>query len=244
MYPRQTVRAFLVFVIYLLTQLLSGHASAEVPDDIKTNLTGHGHALLIGVSKYDNNAWTELRSVTADLEDLVKGLKPHFATIDTLINPATNTIRNRLRELMTGRWNQPNERLLVYYAGHGFTDYNPSSRVYTGYITGRDTPACRGNDCSTAIGDAIPFNELDTINRETRALHVIMLFDSCFSGSIFMSRSPDTDPKHYDYQRARDALHTPVRYYITAGAAYEKIPADSPFSQLVLRGLPGRGRYL
>jgi hypothetical protein len=44
----------------------------------------------------------------------------------------------------TGRRNRPDERLLIYYSSHGFTDYNINSRIYTGYITGTDTPACHG----------------------------------------------------------------------------------------------------
>jgi TPR repeat protein len=214
-------------------------AVAQVPDDIRTALTARGHALLIGVSSYDQNAWPPLSSVAGDIQDLARGLAPHFSTVDTLLDPTTNAIQTRLREFMTAQWNQPEERLLVYYAGHGFTSYNQNSHDYVGYITGKDTPACHGDDCSNAVGRAVSFNELDAVNRETRSRQVITLFDSCFSGSIFLVRANEGDPKHYDYIRARDAIRNPVRYYITAGAANEKIPANSPFAQLVLRGLQG-----
>src|SRR4051812_20975875 len=118
MYSRLIVRAFLAFVICLLSQALFNVTFAQAPDDIRVSLTGRGHALLIAVSKYDKDTWPELRSVIADIDDLKKGLAPHFATIETLINPKTDNIRNKLREFMTGQWNKPDERLLVYYAGH------------------------------------------------------------------------------------------------------------------------------
>lgn len=160
---RQVIRLFLIAAC-CLTPSLVGRVSAEVADDIRANLAHRGHALLIGVSKYDGNAWSELSSVTADIADLAKGLSPHFATIDTLINPTTDVLWNKLRAFMTGQWNRPDERLLIYYAGHGFTDYNINSRIYTGYITGKDTPACNGANCDDAIGNAIPFNYIDGLN--------------------------------------------------------------------------------
>jgi len=193
----RAVRIFFVAAICLLAPPLASHLSAQVPDDIRASLTGHGHALLIGVSKYDGNAWPELPSVTADIEDLAKGLTPHFATIDKLINPTTNALWDKLREFMINKWNRRDERLLVYYAGHGFTDYNSNSRVYTGYITGRDTPACHGANCDEAISNAIPFNYIDSLNRETRVRQVITLFDSCFSGLAVAKGPNDIEAIHY-----------------------------------------------
>jgi hypothetical protein len=239
MRPPQLRLIFLLLPLCVIVQLMLHKAVAQVPDDLRASLTARGHALLIGVSTYNSNSWPQLTAVFDDIESLAQGLAPHFESIETLINPTTDEIRFRLREFMTRQSNQTAERLLVYYAGHGFTDYNPNIRTYTGYITGKDTPACHGGDCGSSIEHAIPFQELDALNRVARARQVIMLFDSCFSGSVFLTRSTDNDPLHYDYDRARDALHNPVRYYITAGAANEQIPANSPFAQLLLRGLRG-----
>ena len=180
-------------------------ASAQVPDDIKATLTGHGHALLIGVTRYDGNTWPELGSVTADIDDLAKGLKPHFVTVDTLINPTADTIRTKLREFMVYTWNKPDERLLVYYAGHGFSSFNDNSRSTTGYITGRDTLACNGANCDNAIANAIPFNYIDGLNRETRVRQVLTLFDSCFSG-LAVARAPENDATRYAADRARQEI--------------------------------------
>jgi hypothetical protein len=162
--------------------------------------------------------------------------------MDTLIDPTAQALFIKLREFLLGRWNRSGERLLVYYAGHGFTDFNQYSRIDMGYITGSDTPAYKHN-WDGSIPYAISFQDIDALNRETRVRHVVMLFDSCFSGSLFSTRASDIDPKHYDYEGARDALQQPVRYYITAGGSTEKIPAISPFADLVARGLRGEADF-
>src|SRR5271155_4774007 len=99
--------------------VLVERAAAQVPEDIRAALTARGHALLIGVSSYDNDAWPQLLSVITDIEALSLGLAPHFATVETLINPTAEAIRTKLRDFMTGLWDQPDARLIVYYAGHG-----------------------------------------------------------------------------------------------------------------------------
>jgi hypothetical protein len=173
------------------------------------------------------------------VQELARGLQPHFATVEPFTDrPTVEAIRKKLRDFLLSTWNRTDERLLIYYAGHGFTDFNENARADIGYITGSDTPAYRRGEAA-AVGNSISFQEIDALNRETRARQVIMLFDSCFSGSVFLTRSDNSDPEHYNYARARGALHNPVRYYITAGGAHEEIPAASPFAQLVLRGLQG-----
>ncbi len=230
---------FVLLASYVLSVTAIERAAAEVPDDIRSTLTERGHALVIGVARYDDPAWGSLPSISDDVTDLARGLAPHFATVETLADhPTAEEIRSKLREFLLGTWNRADGRLLIYYAGHGFTDFNQSARADTGYITGSDTPAYGSNSVG-AIGKSVSFQEIDALNRETRARQVIMLFDSCFSGSVFLTRSGGNDPRHYDYERARDALHDPVRYYITAGGPSEEIPAASPFAQLILRGLEG-----
>jgi len=232
------LRALGFLAACLLLPVMVVPASAKVPDDIRAALMGRGHALLIGVGLYKDSAWTPLPSVSDDVAVLHNSLAPHFATVETLLNPTAEALFTKLREFLLGKWNRSDERLLVYYAGHGFTDFNQYSRIDMGYITGSDTPGYM-NGWDGAVANAISFQDIDALNRETRVRQVIMLFDSCFSGSLFSTRSGNVKATHYDYERARDALSEPVRYYITAGGPTETIPAVSPFADLVARGLRG-----
>lgn len=74
----------------------------------------------------------------------------------------------------------------------------------------------------------------NTYAREINAKHVLFLFDSCFSGSIFaLSRAV---PDIISYKTS-----LPVRQFITAGSADETVPDKSIFKQLFLAALQGEG---
>src|SRR4051812_9022187 len=117
----------LVAAVYLIAIGLGLRpAVAEIPDDIRASLTARGHALLIGVSNYEKDRWPRLSSIDGDVEDLKKGLSAHFATVEVLKNATSDQIRAKLRDFLIRQWNQPDGRLLIYYAGHGFNDFNPN----------------------------------------------------------------------------------------------------------------------
>ncbi|PZR91235.1 MAG: hypothetical protein DLM68_03870, partial [Hyphomicrobiales bacterium] len=114
-------------------------AAAQVPEDIQQLVSHRGHALLIGVSTY-TNGWNPLPNVQKDLDDLEKGLKPHFQKIEKVLNPTVDELRTRIRDFLLVQWNKPDERLFIYYSGHGFTELHQFSRRDEFYITGSDTP--------------------------------------------------------------------------------------------------------
>jgi uncharacterized caspase-like protein len=136
----------------------------------------------------------------------------------------------------------PDERLLIYYAGHGFTDSNQASRENNGYITGSDTPRYDLNP-GKAIENAVPFTEIDTWNRQTRVRHVLMVFDSCFSGTLFQTMGSEEELRRKDLDSIRRMLGQPIRYYITSCRKEERITADSTFATLLLRGLRGEADF-
>ena len=213
----------------------------QIPDDIQKILQRRGHALLIGQSRY-TSGWDELASVRADLQALKAGLTPYFETVETVQNPTVSQLRDRMREFLLGKWNMPDERLFIYYAGHGFTDFNQASRENNGYITGSDTPRYDLNP-GKAIENAVPFTEVDSWNRQTRARHVLMVFDSCFSGTLFQTMGSEEELRRKDLDGIRRMLGQPIRYYITSGRKEEVVTADSTFATLLLRGLRGEADF-
>src|SRR5215472_12138968 len=213
----------------------------QIPGDIQKVLQRRGHALLIGESHY-TRGWDELASVRHDLQTLKAGLTPYFETVETVQDPTVSQLRERMREFLLGKWNTPDERLFIYYAGHGFTDFNQASRENNGYITGSDTPRY---DLSPgkAIENAVPFTEIDSWNRQTRARHVLMVFDSCFSGTLFQTMGSEEELRRKDLDGIRRMLGQPIRYYITSGRKEEAVTADSTFATLLLRGLRGEADF-
>jgi hypothetical protein len=71
------------------------------------------------------------------------------------------------------------------------------------------------------------------------ALQVLFVFDSCFSGSVFSSRSPSPRIEHLSQEEVTRLLSMPVREFITAGDANERIPATSPLPELFLNAIHG-----
>ena len=143
-----------------------------------------------------------------------------------------------MRDFLLGQWNKPNERLFIYYSGHGFPDFNESSREKDGYITGSDTPLQNPTD-NKAIENAMQFGEVEYLSRQTKARHVLMVFDACFSGSLFRTKGTETEPNKYEFDGIRRMLGQPIRYFITAGRESEEVSADGTFAKLLLRGLRG-----
>ncbi len=213
----------------------------RIPEDIEKVLQRRGHALLIGASHY-TRGWDKLASVRDDLQALKAGLAPYFETVETLQDPTVSQLRDGMREFLLGKWNMPDERLLIYYAGHGFTDFNQASRENNGYITGSDTPRYDLNP-GKAIEKAVPFTEIDSWNRQTRARHVLMVFDSCFSGTLFQTMGSEEELRRKDLDGIRRMLGQPIRYYITSGRKEEVVTADSTFATLLLRGLRGEADF-
>ena len=74
--------------------------------------------------------------------------------------------------------------------------------------------------------------EIESISLRIRAKHVLMLFDSCFSGSLFaLVRAVPED--------ITEKSTLPVRQYITAGREDEQVPDKSMFKRCLLLGLEG-----
>ncbi|MDQ6703879.1 MAG: tetratricopeptide repeat protein [Pseudomonadota bacterium] len=209
-------------------------AEARIPVDIQQALQHRGHALLIGVSDY-TSGWPGLPNVKDDLNDLKGALKLYFETVDELLNPTVEQLRNQIREFLLGQWNTSDARLFIYYAGHGFPGFNRTSHHNEGYITGSDTPL---QTTGRAAFNAVAFTDIIGWNRESLAQHVLTVFDSCFSGSLFQTKA-DTEPDQKNFEAVRTLIHKPVRYFITAGRQNEEVSAESTFARLLVKGLSG-----
>ena len=74
--------------------------------------------------------------------------------------------------------------------------------------------------------------EIESISLRIRSKHVLMLFDSCFSGALFsLVRAVPDD--------ISEKSTLPVRQYITAGREDEAVPDKSMFKRCFLIGLEG-----
>jgi uncharacterized caspase-like protein len=132
--------------------------------------------------------------------------------------------------LFTKRAGKKNRALLFYFAGHGET-LELADGTELGYILPSDCPLKR-KDPTGFDSKAISMKDMEVLALKVKSKHFIMVFDSCFSGSLFnVVRAAPVDISE---KSAR-----PVRQFITAGGAGEQVPDQSVFKVVFLQGISG-----
>jgi len=142
-----------------------------------------------------------------------------------VLDPTSDALTSSLKQFLF----QPvsyDTRLLVYYSGHGWTDGKK-----TGYLVPVDAPK---EDADGFLASLVSMDEIKGWSFQSRAKHALFVFDSCFSGIVFSSRS-NTRPSALFLN---DAVRK-VRFFITAGTEDEQVPAKSDFTPYLIKGLQG-----
>jgi tetratricopeptide (TPR) repeat protein len=187
------------------------------------------YALLIGVSKY-TDGWRELKGVTRDLDDVAAVLRTHGFYVETLPNPTRVKFDEDVRKFIGKYGQNPGNRLLFYYAGHGYTLKTSDGRNL-GYLVPSDAPL-PSQGVGTFKERAISMSEIETYAREIEAKHALFVFDSCFSGALFDTRGGTPDA-------ITNKTADPVREFITAGTSEQTVPDNSIFRQEFIAALNG-----
>ena len=149
-------------------------------------------ALLVAVRTYDNPAWGELEHVENDLRQLEKALYGHFDVGEPLMGPDMRTLRRRVTEFLECADN--NDRLLLYYTGHGYSPERAqgfSSGRNEAYLTAKDTPPphlASGYTRGTTgelydDNSALPVSWLLDKARQSSAKDVLVVLDACQAAS-------------------------------------------------------------
>ncbi|MBU0768749.1 MAG: tol-pal system protein YbgF, partial [Proteobacteria bacterium] len=186
------------------------------------------HALVVGVSDYD--IWPDLPYATKDAQDVARTLKKMGFKVTTVINPSSSELNEALNDMAYKYGLESNRAILFYYAGHGETE-KLADGTKLGYIIPKDCPLLR-DDPIGFVNKAISMKDIEAYSLRIRSKHVLMLFDSCFSGSLFsLARAVPED--------ITEKSTLPVRQYITAGTEDEAVPDRSMFKRCLLLGLDG-----
>jgi Ricin-type beta-trefoil lectin domain/Caspase domain len=228
-----------IILLALSAILWSAHrGQAETPSSSDDPLR-HGHALLIGISKYDDRHWPALEDVPLQVEELRRGLQAHFDTVDVARDLDSDSVGRRIASFLQ-KYGGPTSRLFIYYAGHGYTELIPERNELRGFITGTDTPAVDGtaNAYDAARPKAISMGQIRALLVDSRAKSIFVLFDSCFAGTIFTDRSrQEQQPLSRD--RVAQLIGKPARDIITAGSSSQTVPAHSPIPTFFLAAIGG-----
>jgi TPR repeat protein len=233
----------------LLMLLLAGLLASALPaaaEPLKVRVNGaervlykERHALLIGASKY-TNGWDALDNVGNELAELQKALvAQEFTTVTVMMDLKGRDLYEKIRSFILEK-GAPDSAIMIVYSGHGWTSTSGPNK--TGYIVPIDAPNPSA-DRATFMRLATSMPELRLLADQSEAMHTFFVFDSCFSGSIFISRGT-SEPKPA-VQRQDVAWYETLKskgvQFLTSGDENQRVPAVSRFMPAFIAGIQGEG---
>jgi formylglycine-generating enzyme required for sulfatase activity len=186
------------------------------------------YALVVGVGDYDY--WPDLRGAVKDAGEIADMLKKNGMHVELLLNPTSSELKNSLDSFAYGIGSEKDRAILFFFSGHGETETLATGEKL-GYMVLKDTPL-PSQDRVGFINRAISMNQIESYALLIKSKHVLMVFDSCFSGSVFSSVKGI--PKDITEKSNR-----PVRQFITAGNENEQVPDESVFKTCFIQGIQG-----
>lgn len=199
--------------------------------------TGYANswAVVIGINDYQK--WPKLQYAVNDANAVHDVLVQRFgfAPERVLMLKDGEATRNRILALFHDALGheqlQKNDRVFVFYAGHGATRKLGSGRE-VGYIIPADA------DPAETATDAIPMTEIQNIAESLNAKHVFFVMDACYSG-LGLTRGAGGNFLRENAKRLG-------RQMLTAGGADQMVADGGPgghsvFTWALLQGLNGKG---
>ncbi|WP_431989775.1 caspase, EACC1-associated type [Streptomyces albogriseolus] len=178
------------------------------------------HALLVGVSTYDSEAYQDLPAVRADLHYMRAVLENTeigmYNECAVAAEPTRAEMLHAVETFLEAR--QASETALLYFSGHG--EYcEQDGQLY--FLT-RDT------DPADLPGTAVPAEFLERVLQSCRAASKLVLLDCCSSGSVvqgWTAKGPAGEP---DRPAPSTLLKPTGVYFITASDALQAASAMAP----------------
>lgn len=194
-------------------------------------------AIVIGIDDYAK--WPKLQYATRDAESIRQSLIEKFGfsaeKVFMLKNgqATRNGILAAFHDQLEHSGVKKNDRIFVFYAGHGATKHLSSGRDL-GYIIPVDS------NPDDFAADAIPMTDLQNIAESMNAKHLLFVMDACYSG-LGLTRGGGGS-KNY----LRDNARRIGRQMLTAGGTDQLVADGGPnghsvFTWAVLQGLAGKG---
>jgi uncharacterized caspase-like protein len=160
----------------VLNVWLKKHESADAPNDQQITLYQKSKALVIGMDRY-SGGWPQLSNGIKDAEEVAKGLTAQGFEVTLKKDLKSAELDNILRNFFIFDGDDPNARLLLWFAGHGDTIDGEA------YLVPTDAPLPKLE--AEFRSKAISLRRFGEYMREAKARHVLAIFDSCFSGGVF-----------------------------------------------------------
>jgi tetratricopeptide (TPR) repeat protein len=211
-----------------LVQKTNNVASKIVP---ATTKEGENYCLLIGAQNYEDINIPSLENPIQDAVKLKLILKKDYdfedGNIINLFNPGANDVKRQLLELTNVI--QPEDNLLIFYAGHGIW----VEKEKKGYWLLVDA---KRNDSTTWLQNKDVLNLIAKLPSR----HTLLITDACFSGGVFKTRALGKDAP-LAVQTMNEKIS---RVAITSGNDTE-VPDESVFMKYLVKALTeNKEKYL
>lgn len=197
-------------------------------------------ALIVGINDYQH--WPKLRYAVNDANAISEALVSKFGFKRENIRMLLNGDATRERILATlgdeftdGKKVQREDRVFVFFAGHGATRGFEDGRQL-GFIVPVDA------DQSNYYATAISMTSLREASDLIAAKHIYFVMDSCYSG-LALTRAAGMFAKDRSY--LDEISRREARQILTAGGADQQVADDGPgghsvFTWTLLEGLQGK----
>jgi Caspase domain/Protein of unknown function (DUF1566) len=205
--------------------------SVSTQEGTNIDLYKDSYALIVGNGNY-TNGWDPLPGAVRDVKEVADALERNGFNVKLMTDLTKDGFNREFAEFVIKHGRDKNNRLIFYYAGHGYTQKMANDEKL-GYLVMVDTPAPETNPVGFSI-KSVKMQSLVTDAKMIQAKHVLFIFDSCFSGTVLNLRDRITP------NAISDNIKLPVRQFITAGRANESVPDYSVFKQCFLDILEGR----
>jgi hypothetical protein len=178
---------------------------AQQPSEAGLDIAGRYYALVIGISDYES--LEDLPSAVRDGQAVTDILHDYGFKVNTLFDQKATRERildtlNVLQKLL-----EPEDKLLIYYAGHGYVD----SDGQTAYWLPVD--AQQENTTQWIIADTITASI-----KRIPASQILVVADSVYSGTLHRSGQVDVHSEASRRRYLAKMLEKPARVIITSGA--------------------------
>jgi uncharacterized caspase-like protein/peptidoglycan/xylan/chitin deacetylase (PgdA/CDA1 family) len=213
---------------------VAGNAGTAAEKPVVSTDYGNSWAVIIGIDGYAK--WPKLQYAVRDAQGVRQTLIGKFGfAADHVVSlengeATRNNILAAFHDKLAHGGVGRNDRIFVFFAGHGATRKLSSGRDL-GYIVPVDS------DPNQFATDAIPMTEIQNIAESLAAKHVLFVMDACYSG-LGLTRGGTSA---YLKENARRI----GRQMLTAGGTDQLVADGGPnghsiFSWTLLQGLMGK----
>ncbi|MEO6542308.1 MAG: caspase family protein, partial [Ferruginibacter sp.] len=205
------------------------------------NFSGKQYALVVGTNNYKGAGWKKLPNAINDARAVADMLAQGYGfevqlLEDKPMDSIYKSIAGYYRNL------QPNDQLVIYFAGHGDME---DEFMDDGFIVCADS---RSRDDDPARNTYIQYVKLQKMINRIPARQILVMLDVCHGGAFNQKRS---DPgKSITNRNVRQFLvdqsqYTCRKFLSSVGTeeAFDGKPGDhSPFAKLLLQVLNAKGK--